>query len=216
MPEVLVDVLVGFRCGCDPDDAGHLAAYARSQGLRVRGVMGYEAHAVGVADRAERADLVDGAMDRLRAAHDQVGGEVVSGGGTGTWDLNDTVTEMQAGSFLLMDTAYNRLDLPFEQVLWHLSTVLSTPPNGAVVTDGGLKSVAVDQGPPAVTGFTVLSCSDEHIILIPGDGTDPPQVGERVRSVPGHCDPTVARHERLHVVRGDDVVDTWPVDLRNW
>ncbi len=110
--EVLVDVNVGFRCGCPPDEAGRLADRARAAGLTVRGVMAYEAHAVLVEDRGTRADLVEGAMARARTAHAQVGGEVVSGGGTGSWDLNDTITELQAGSYLLMDTAYAELDLP--------------------------------------------------------------------------------------------------------
>src|SRR5262245_41632282 len=72
--EVLVDVNVGLpRCGCAPEDAGRIAELARSAGLRVRGVMGYEGHAVGVPERAKRAALVAAAMERLRAAHAAVG-----------------------------------------------------------------------------------------------------------------------------------------------
>src|SRR5215470_6507864 len=104
--EVLVDVNVGLpRCGCAPEDAGRIAEAARRAGLSVRGVMGYEGHAMLVAERARRAELVAESMQRLRAAHAQVGGEVVSAGGTGSFDLNTAATEIQAGSYALMDTA---------------------------------------------------------------------------------------------------------------
>ena len=177
VPEVLIDVNVGFRCGCDPTEAGRLADTARAAGLAVRGVMAYEAHAVLNPDRATRRDLVEGAMDRARIAHDAVGGEVVSGGGTGSWDLNDTVTELQAGSYLVMDTAYAALGLPFRQAITVASTVISTSP-GAAVADAGIKSLAMDHGDPTVEGADVLYCSDEHIAFIPHEGWTP-TVGER-------------------------------------
>jgi D-serine deaminase-like pyridoxal phosphate-dependent protein len=214
VPEVLIDVNVGFRCGCPPEDAGRLAERARSAGLVVRGVMAYEAHAVLVPDRAERARLTEAAMERARQAHAEVGGDVMSGGGTGTWDLNETVTELQAGSFLVMDTAYAQLDLPFRQALFVESTVISTSP-GAAVADAGIKSLAMDHGDPTVEGADVLYCSDEHLAFIPHDDWRP-AVGDRIRVLPAHCDPTIALHERYHLVRGDEVVDQWPIDLRHW
>lgn len=211
--EVLVDVNVGFRCGCEPEEAGALADRARAAGLTVRGVMAYEAHAVLVPDRAERARLTEAAMARARRAHADVGGEVVSGGGTGTWDLNDTVTELQAGSFLVMDTAYAALDLPFRPALSVLATVISASA-GAAVLDAGIKSVAQDHGLPTVEGAEVLYASDEHLALVTGD--HPLSVGDRVRVWPAHCDPTVALHDRYLVVEGGVVVDEWPIDLRGW
>ena len=212
--EVLIDVNVGFRCGCAPDDAGRLADRARAAGLIVRGVMAYEAHAVLNADRATRTDLVGDAMARARTAHEQIGGEVVSGGGTGSWDLNDTVTELQAGSYLLMDTAYAALGLPFREALVVESTVISTSP-GAAVADAGIKALAQDHGLPTVPGAEVLYCSDEHLAFVPGNGWTA-RVGERIRIRPAHCDPTVALHERYHLLRGEEVVDEWPIDLRHW
>jgi D-serine deaminase-like pyridoxal phosphate-dependent protein len=214
VPEVLVDVNVGFRCGCHPDDAGRLADWARAAGLTVRGVMAYEAHAVLHPDRLTRTDLVEGAMARARQAHAAVGGEVVSGGGTGSWDLNDTVTELQAGSFLVMDTAYAALGLPFRQALFVDTTVISVS-EGAAVADAGIKALAQDHGPPTVPGAEVLYCSDEHLAFVPESGWSP-RVGERLRVVPAHCDPTVALHQRYLLVRGDEVIDEWPIDLRHW
>jgi len=93
--EVLVDVNVGMpRCGCAPGDAGRVAGRARERGLTVRGVMGYEGHAVGLEDRTERTAETDAAMEQLLAAHAAVGGDIVSAGGTGTYDVNTVATEI--------------------------------------------------------------------------------------------------------------------------
>ena len=105
--EVLIDVNVGLpRCGCQPGDAGRLADLARSRGLQVRGVMGYEGHVVGQVDAADRERGCRASMELLAAAHADVGGDIMSAGGTGTYELNTWASEIQAGSYALMDTAY--------------------------------------------------------------------------------------------------------------
>ena len=211
--EVLIDVDVGLpRCGCRPGDAGRLATYARSRGLLVRGVMGYEGHLMLVPDRDVRAAGTAEAMRRLLAAHADVGAEVISAGGTGTWDLNVWATEIQAGSYALMDTAYAQLDLPFRQALSVLATVISVSP-GHAVADCGLKALGMDHGNPAIDGATVLFCSDEHVTFVPAAAVRP---GDRIRLWPAHVDPTVAYHSQLHVVEGDRVLESWAVDLRGW
>ena len=211
--EVVIDVNVGLpRCGCQSEDAGRLAEAARGTGLQVRGVMGYEGHAVGLEDRATRLRLTEEAMQLLLAAHAQVGGELISAGGTGTYDCNVWATEIQAGSYALMDTAYARLGLPFRQALSVLATVISVAPAYAVA-DCGLKALGMDHGNPAIDGAQVLFCSDEHVTFVP---EKPVCVGDRVRVWPAHIDPTVAYHERMHVISGEQVVETWPVDLRCW
>jgi D-serine deaminase-like pyridoxal phosphate-dependent protein len=181
--------------------------------------MGYEGHVVGLEDRQERVTKTDEAMALLAAAHREVGGEVVSGGGTGTWDTNRSITELQAGSYLLMDTAYGRLGLPFGAALSLAGTVLSVNRSGGwAVADVGLKSLGMDHGNPTVVDppdAKVWFCSDEHVTFGSRDLPDL-AVGDRVRLHPAHVDPTVAYHEVLHVVQGDEVVDTWPVDLRGW
>ena len=91
--ECVVDVNVGLpRCGCTPEDAGHIADAARARGLEVRGVMGYEGHVVGLPDRGERERQTDGSMELLARAHETVGGDVISAGGTGTYDCNRLAT----------------------------------------------------------------------------------------------------------------------------
>ncbi|HTA09398.1 MAG TPA: alanine racemase [Streptosporangiaceae bacterium] len=209
--EVLVDVNVGLpRCGCAPEDAGRLADLARQSGLEVRGVMGYEGHVVGLVDAAERAERCRVAMELLVRAHADVGGELISAGGTGTYDLNTWANEIQAGSYALMDTAYGRLGLPFEQAAFVLAAVISSSP-GWAVGDAGLKAFGMDHGNPEVRAGTVMFCSDEHVTITP-----PRPVGDRAWLVPAHIDPTMACHERVQVFSGDTVVDVWPIDLRGW
>ena len=212
--EVLVDVNVGLmRCGCDPADAGPLADAARAAGLAVRGVMGYEGHLM-MADPATKAAAVQASMELLAEVHATVGGDVVSGGGTGTFAVNKWVTELQAGSYCLLDTDYARLDSPFAIAVSVLATVVSVSSGGWAVADAGLKAFGMDHGPPSWPGGEVVFCSDEHTTLHDPGGAV--AVGDRVRLLPGHLDPTVARHERYWVVDGDDVIDSWPVDLRHW
>jgi D-serine deaminase-like pyridoxal phosphate-dependent protein len=215
IPEVLIDVNVGMpRCGCLPELAGRLADLAREKGMGVRGVMGYEGHIVGNPDRAWREEQIVTSMEALMRAHELVGGDVVSAGGTGTYDINKWATEIQAGSFVLMDTAYDKLGLPFRQGLFLLTTVISVS-DGWAVSDGGLKSLGMDHGDPTMDEASVFFCSDEHITFVP-DADHPVKVGDKVRAIPAHIDPTIARHERMYVVDGDDVVDIWPVDLAFW
>jgi D-serine deaminase-like pyridoxal phosphate-dependent protein len=159
-------------------------------------------------------------MARLQVAAEAVGGEIVSAGGTGTYAVNTWAGEIQAGSYVLMDTAYAALaDLPFGHALTLLGTVISTTPAsggipGWAVVDVGLKSLGMDHGNPTIPGGTVWFCSDEHTTWQPVEA--PVTVGDRVRVQPAHVDPTVVLHERIWVVDGDDVVDDLPVDLRGW
>lgn len=211
--EVLIDVNVGLpRCGCAPQDAARLADAARARGLEVRGVMGYEGHVVGLDDRETRVRKTEEAMLLLVAAHRQVGGELVSAGGTGNYDLNRWATEIQAGSYVLMDTAYARLGLPFRQALAVLATVISVS-KAYVVVNCGLKALGMDHGNPAIDGGRVWFCSDEHTTF---SAEAPVKLGEQVRVRPAHVDPTVAYHERMYVVSGEDVLDSLEVDLRGW
>ncbi|MGN6474091.1 MAG: alanine racemase [Mycobacteriales bacterium] len=215
--EVLVDVNVGTpRCGCAPDAAGALADRARAAGLEVRGVMGYEGHVMFTPDPAERKTQTDDAMALLARAHADVGGDILSGGGTGTWRTNQGVTELQAGSYALMDTEYSKLpDVPFEQALTVLATVISIG-DGWAVADAGLKAFGMDHGNPALPGAVIWYCSDEHVVFSAEEGHDLPQVGDRVRLEPAHIDPTCALHDRMYVVEGDAITDEWPIDMRGW
>jgi D-serine deaminase-like pyridoxal phosphate-dependent protein len=147
--------------------------------------------------------------------------EIVSAGGTGTFDITgalEGITEIQAGSYALMDTAYAKLDIPFERAFSILSTVLSRPKPELGVTDSGLKACAVDHGNPSVKGIegaNVLFLSDEHasIALPPGSAIRP---GDRIELWPSHTDPTINLHDALFAVDGDEVAEIWPVAARGY
>jgi D-threonine aldolase len=210
--QVLIDVEVGLpRCGCDADDAGRLADRARAAGMEVRGVMGYEGHVNVLLDPRERRTAVEAAMQQLLHAHDLVGGDIISGGGTMTAELNEWVTELQAGTYVLMDTAFEA-HVPFEIAVGVEATVISVSPRGWAVADAGLKAFGMDHGDPALPDARVWIVSDEHTTFAGPDVA----VGDRVRFLPAHLDPTVAKHDRMWVLDGDEVIDEWAVDLRGW
>jgi D-serine deaminase-like pyridoxal phosphate-dependent protein len=215
--EVLVDVNVGMpRCGVAPEGAGRLADTARAAGLEVRGVMGYEGHVVLVEDMVERRSQTASAMDLLARAHNDVGGEVISAGGTGTYDLNTYATEIQAGSYALLDTAYAKVVGRFEPALSIVATVSHAGGQWSVA-DCGLKALGMDHRDPAIEGAKVWFCSDEHVTFAPDQ---PVAVDDRVLVWPAHVDPTVAYHASMFVADGPgldaSVTDEWAVDLRGW
>jgi len=211
--EVVVDVNIGLpRCGCPPAEAGRIAELARARGLTVRGVMGYEGHLMMMQPPDEQRRLTEEAMGLLLAARTDVGGDLVSAGGTGTYAINTWATEIQAGSYALMDTSYATLGYPFGHALSILATVISVSPDYAVA-DVGLKSLGMDHGNPTIADAQVWFCSDEHTTFAPAE---PLSVGARVRVLPAHVDPTVALHEAMWLVDGDQVRQRWAVDLRGW
>ncbi len=213
---VLVDVNVGMpRCGCRPEDAGRLAEAARAEGLTVLGVMGYEGHLM--TEGVDQAARVEESMALLLDAHDVVGGDIISGGGTGTWNKNHWVTELQAGSFTLMDTHYEAAGVGFAKALSLQLTVVSVNRTGGwAAADGGLKALGMDHGNAAIDGADVWYHADEHTVFSARDGSPRPSVGDRVTVWPAHVDPTVSQHEQLWVHQAGEVVDCWPIDLRHW
>ena len=218
--EVLIDVNVGLqRCGCSPDEAGFLSEKAKAAGLQVRGVMGYEGHLMHDPDMHRRTEKTQESMKQLIFAHENVGGDVISGGGTGTWECNQTVTELQAGSYVLMDGDYSNLGLPFKEGLLLLTTVISTSKSGYAVLDGGLKALSVDSGNPKLLGEgEVMFCSDEHTTITNGSWS----VGQKVGLRPSHIDPTISKHESIYLVEeieeslDAELIETLKIDLRGW
>lgn len=226
---VLVDVNVGMpRCGVQPGEPA--AALARrisdTAGVRLRGAMGYEGHAVGIPDREKRAPAATAAMEALIASVKAIRDaglpcDIVSAGGTGTFDITgriEGIEEIQAGSYVLMDTAYAKLDIPFEHAFWVVGTVVSRPSPSLCVLDSGHKACTEDHGNPSVRdieGASVMFLSDEHAsLIIPPDS--PLRVGDRVQLVPSHIDPTINLHDVFYVIEGDNVVDVWPIVSRGY
>ncbi|HET9476263.1 MAG TPA: alanine racemase [Dehalococcoidia bacterium] len=226
---VLVDVDVGLpRCGIAPGEPALALArlLASTSGVELRGLMGYEGHVVGIPDRDERTAGAAAAMEKLTTTalllrDAGLSCEIVSAGGTGTYDITgrtEGVTEIQAGSYVLMDTAYAKLDIPFEQAFSVLGTVISRPRSGLCVTDSGHKACTEDHGNPDVRdlpGASVLFLSDEHAtISVPADSII--KVGDHIRLWPSHIDPTINLHDVFYVQDGDTVVDAWPVAARGY
>lgn len=168
-----------------------------------------------VDNRSERLEQVEASMAQLLVAAEAVGGEIVSGGGTGTFDTNTWCTEIQAGSYTLMDTHYDGLDLPFSPACFVHATVISVSAKGWIVIDAGLKSLGMDHGDPSWEHGDVFFCSDEHTTLVPTNGSAW-AVGDTTRLTPAHIDPTVAKHEAMWLVENGQLIERWPIDLRHW
>jgi D-serine deaminase-like pyridoxal phosphate-dependent protein len=226
---VLVDVNVGQeRCGVAPgkETLAMARRVAHTPGLQLRGVMGYEGHAQPLRDRAERQSTARNAMRRLAATADllrtsAVACDVVSGGGTGTYDISgraEGITEIQAGSYVLMDTDYAQVGVPFEHAFAVLGTVISRPVPGRCVADCGHKAATNDHGYPAVRGIDgaiVTALNDEHaVIAIPPETRL--EVGDRIQLLPSHTDPTVNLHDAFYVLDGERVIDVWPISARGY
>lgn len=222
---VLIDVNVGMpRCGVAPEGAAELARVAADEGLEIAGVMGYEGHATAIEDVVERASVARASMTTLLAVAEELRSDghtidIVSAGSTLTYDVTGTipgVTEIQAGSYVLMDTAFAKSS-PFEQALRCLTTLISVQGRIAVL-DAGLKTMTIDHGNPTLprdVAADVLYLSDEHTSLVTRDGFDA-KVGDRVWVLPSHVDPTVNLHDRLYAHRGDEVAEVWPVTGRGY
>ena len=226
---VLIDLNVGqTRCGVLPGAAAVALAKeaASAPGVKLRGVMGYEGHVVSLPDRVEREARTREAMAGLveTAALVRAAGlpcDIVSAGGTGTYDISGRIagiTEIQAGSYVLMDTDYGRLDVPFEQAFWALGTIISRPDPGRCVADCGHKSMTKDHGLPTVRGVegaSVVSLNDEHAtITIPPDSKV--AIGDRVFLRPSHTDPTINLHDVFYALEGEKVVGVWPIAARGY
>lgn len=226
---ILIDMNVGqSRCGVGSSEAAlELAQDCAAAGsVRLRGVMGYEGHLQPVRDRRERESRTRQAMDHLlgtaRLLRDNgLPCDIVSAGGTGTYDVSGRIsgiTEIQAGSYALMDSDYAQLDLPFEQAFFVLGTIVSRPDAGRCVADCGHKSTSKDHGNPVVTGIegaTVTALNDEHVVIALPPGCDI-GVGDRVRLRPSHTDPTVNLHDVFYAIEGERVVDVWPIAARGY
>jgi D-serine deaminase-like pyridoxal phosphate-dependent protein len=226
---VLVDLNVGQgRCGVEPGEAALMLARraARSSGIELRGVMGYEGHLQPIRDRAERESRTREAMSGLVATAAMIRDaglpcEVVSAGGTGTYDISgriEGITEIQAGSYALMDTDYGGVGVPFEPAFWLLGTVVSRPTRERCVADCGHKSTTKDHGYPSVRGIpgaTVTALNDEHATI-----ATPPDsqlaIGDLVELLPSHTDPTVNLHDIFYVVKDDRVIDVWRIAARGY
>jgi D-serine deaminase-like pyridoxal phosphate-dependent protein len=222
---VLIEVDVGMnRCGVrSAEEACSLAKKLGSlPGLRLRGVMGYEGHCALEVNRGVRAAKAGEAMNKLLAVADALEAdgfeiEIVSAGGTGTYDLtgaNPRITEIQAGSYVFMDVTRLPIAPAFEIGLTVLCTVVSRTAD-TVVLDCGKKAIGADFMLPRLmgSGLPARACAEEHL-LFDVDDNHPLEVGDRVEVISGYCPITVNIHEVYHVIEDGRVVDIWPILTR--
>lgn len=222
---VLIDVDVGMaRCGVRTHAQALQLAQSISQlaGVKLRGVMGYEGHCALEVDRTLRAEKATTAMKRLLATVEalKAGGfsiEIVSAGGTSTTDLTGKivgVTEIQAGSYVLMDNARRTIAPDFKVAMTLLATVVSRH-GRTIVIDAGRKTIGLDIAAPSLVGISgsLRKSSDEHLIFELTEDR-PLRVGDRVDVVAGYIPTTINLHEAYLVMQGGKVVDVWPVLAR--
>jgi 3-hydroxy-D-aspartate aldolase len=230
--DVLIDLDIGdHRTGATPEQALQLGfAVARSTHLRLKGFQAYSvsgSHAGPLADpsagRNERKQISEAAFQSAAATRDELQRqglptEILSGGSTGTWDIDSSipaVTELQAGSYVFLDMAYAKLDLPFHKALTVLATVVSQSHDPFVTVDGGFKAFSTDRGycPEALTLTRSVYKwgGDEFGVVDISSCAHKPRLGDKIEFLPPHCDPTVNLYDRMYACRGDEVEAIWPV-----
>src|SRR5262245_25353175 len=230
---VVVDVDVGGRrTGVQPGEpAVELGrAVQREPALNLRGLQGYAghcAHVIGFEERRKTSRRFMARLMKTRELFERHGlpVDIVSGGSSGTFNIDselDGLTELQSGSYCVMDLDYRRIGSPrgaayddFEMALTVLTTVVSVPSGEMAMIDAGLKSFSTDKPfvPEAVEwpGVEYSWAGDEHGRLTLTEPGRLPSLGQRIEFFPPHCDPTIHLYDKIHVMRGDRVEAVWDV-----
>lgn len=234
-----IECLVEIDCGagrCGVKTSPEVLVLAKSidaaPGLRFAGIQAYQGamqHIDSYEDRKAKIALavaqVKDAVDTLKA--DSIACDIVGGGGTGSYYFESTsgvYNELQCGSYAFMDADYGRIldkdgkridQGEWENALFILTSVMSHAKADKAIVDAGLKAQSVDSGLPVVYGRTdvkYVKCSDEHGVVEDPQGVL--QVNDKLKLVPGHCDPTCNVHDWYVGVRGGKVEVVWPISAR--
>lgn len=233
--ECLVEIDCGAgRCGVKttPEVVAIAKAIAAAPGLKFAGIQAYQGamqHMDLYADRKAKIEvavaMVKDAVDRLAA--EGLACDIVGGGGTGSYHFEGTsgvYNELQCGSYAFMDADYGRIldkdgkridQGEWENALFILTSVMSHAKADKAIVDAGLKAQSVDSGLPVIFGRTdvrYVKCSDEHGVV--EDPAGVLKVNDKLKLVPGHCDPTCNVHDWYVGVRGGKVEAVWPVSAR--
>ena len=232
---VFVEIDCGAgRCGVitTPAVVEIAKAVARADNLTYRGIQAYQGamqHMDSFEDRKAKIDAaiaqVQDAVDALKA--EGIDTDLVSGGGTGSYYFESNsglYNELQCGSYAFMDADYgrildkdgNRIDAgEWENAFFILTSVMSHAKADKAICDAGLKAQSVDSGLPFIYGrddVEYIKCSDEHGVIADPKGVL--KVNEKLKLVPGHCDPTANVHDWYVGVRNGKVESVWPVSAR--
>jgi D-serine deaminase-like pyridoxal phosphate-dependent protein len=219
---IVVDVDTGMgRCGVPPGEpARALAQIASAQGLRFRGLIGYEGYCIRMPPGPAKIHAAQQAMDKLVSTANLIRShgfsvELVSAGGTGTYSISGRfpgVTEIQAGSYLLMDTDYRTVCTDFDLALSVLGTVISRTQNERLVLDIGLKAISSERGLPILKnmdGARLRKLNAEHAIVDILDPHLPVQVGDQLELWAHYGDATVNLHRRMFGMRDGRIAETF-------
>lgn len=231
----LVELDVGAgRCGVKtPADCVSIAkAIHASPNLRFVGLQAYNGAAQHIRDFDQRGRVMAGVIARVKEAVAALTAAglppaTVTGAGTGSWYFeagSNIYTELQCGSYAFMDADYGRIHGPdhqplaggeWQNALYILTSIMSRPSPELAICDAGLKVQSVDSGLPEIAGFADLDyirCSDEHGVI--SDPKAQLRINDKLRLIPGHCDPTCNIHDWYVGVRGGIVECLWPVSAR--
>jgi 3-hydroxy-D-aspartate aldolase len=220
--DVLVDLDVGdHRTGARSKDQALAIAELvdMAENLELKGIQAYSvvgSHAGGLEQRQQVSQEVFAQVYQLLGTMLRRGlcCDIVTGGSTGTWEIDTQVedlTELQAGSYVLMDMAYRKEGLDFANAMNVLGTVVSANHEAFVTVDAGYKAFSTDRGyGPEVLGHpgAAYRWGGDEFGSVDGGKL---KLGDRVRFVPPHCDPTVNLYDRIYACRGENVEAVWPV-----
>jgi D-serine deaminase-like pyridoxal phosphate-dependent protein len=222
---VLVDLDVGLkRCGVPTMEAAlRLARVVTEKGLRLRGVMAYEGHLQPIIPGPEKERAVRSAMQFLTDAknlmqREGLPAEIASCGGTGTYSFMAPfpgVTEIQAGSYLLMDTWYKDFAPEFKLTLSLLVTVISKTPGQRIVVDAGVKALSGERGLPSVkelSGLRLKALHAEHGVIEIMDSSVPVEVGDKIELWVHYHDGTINLHKRAYGIRSGQVEEVFTIE----
>ncbi|MDX5382997.1 MAG: DSD1 family PLP-dependent enzyme [Rhodobacterales bacterium] len=233
--ECLVEIDCGAgRCGVTSTPAVIEIAKAidAAPGLKFAGLQAYQGAMQHMDNYDDRKAKIDIAVAMVRDAVEGLKAEglecdIVGGGGTGSYYFegnSGVYNELQCGSYAFMDADYGRIldkdgkridQGEWENALFILTSVMSHAKADKAIVDAGLKAQSVDSGLPVVFGrddVKYVKCSDEHGVVADPDGVL--KVNDKLRLVPGHCDPTCNVHDWYVGVRGGKVETLWPVSAR--
>jgi len=233
---VVIDVDVGLhRTGAFnvADAVALVEAAVAAKNLNYSGVQGYAGHIMHIEDYKKRREINIADTKPLgdvcaALAEKNLTPPIVTGAGTGTYDIDATLgvmSEMQVGSYAVMDVEYRDVhpegggDWLFEPALFVRATVVSANHDGHATIDAGLKCFATDGPLPdfasgAPIGSSYSYFGDEHGRIAFAQANERLALGDAVECIVPHCDPTINLHDVYHCVRGDTLVDIWPVDAR--
>jgi 3-hydroxy-D-aspartate aldolase len=233
--ECLVEIDCGAgRCGVQTtkDVIKIATAIDSADGLKFAGLQAYQGAMQHLEDFNQRKVKIDIAVamvvDAVASLNAQgLECDIVGGGGTGSYYFegqSGVYNELQCGSYAFMDADYGRIldnqgkridQGEWQNALFLLTSVMSHAKADKAICDAGLKAQSVDSGLPVVFGRTdveYIKCSDEHGVIADPDGVL--KIGEKLKLVPGHCDPTCNIHDWYVGVRNGKVEALWPITAR--